>query len=170
MSRRHHPHLLALTLLAGAAAAGRAGAEAPPPVPCVAFAVSGLPFRACVDATAPGGGFSLRGPGQADSLGGLLYDDEDETAEEPFFFLSTDYEAGVPIGGYAPPPTYFRLTLRWDSAGPRGGALVAEVCGPEAVPVRIGPQGPPEWRSCGQWTVLVGGLTFPIDAARRRGL
>lgn len=156
------------TTLVGTLAADPGPAEAPLPPPlqhCVAFEAMALPFRVCVGASALGGGFSLHGPGQPGGVGGLLFDNE---GEPPFFLLSTDYEAGVPVGGHPPPPHYFRLTLRWESAGPWRGILAAEFCGPEPVPVRLGAAAP-ELRFCGQWATLVDGLAFPSDAARRRG-
>jgi hypothetical protein len=122
-----------------------------------------LPFRVCVDAAAPGGGFWLWGPGQPSGIGGFL----DDEGTEPFFILSTDYEPGVSLGGYPPTPRYFRLTLRWDSAGSRPGALVAEVCGAEPVLLRFGAEAAPKARSCGEWVPLLSALAFPVEAARR---
>jgi hypothetical protein len=127
------------------------------PSECAALEIAELPFRACIDPAAPGGGFSFHGPGQSSALGGLLFDE----GEEPFFLMSTDFEAGASIGGHAPPPSYFRLTLRWDSSGPRRDTLTVEVCGPQLVPVRVGAAPSQELRGCGQWITLIDGLLFP---------
>jgi hypothetical protein len=142
--------------LVGAALIALAPAEARPQ-DCVAFQVAELSFQACVDPAAPGGGFSLHGPSQSSALGGFLLDE----GKEPFFLLSTDFEADVPIGGHAPPRSYFRLTLRWDSSGPRRGELALEVCGPQLVAVRVRVTSPQELQGCGQWITLLDDLMFP---------
>jgi hypothetical protein len=168
--RLHSITKLVVPALTGAALTVCADAEARPPQ-CVAFEVAEMPFRACVDTAAPGGGFSFHGPGQSSPLGGLLSSE----GKDPFFLLNTDFETGVSVGGHAPPPSYFSLTLRWDSVGPREGVLALEVCGPEPVAVRLRPFVPQVPRGCGRWMTLIKGLVFPDHvrveppaAARRR--
>jgi hypothetical protein len=143
--------------VAGVALTALAPAEAKP-AECIMLEIAELPFQACVDPAAPGGGFSLHGPSQSGALGGFLFDEE----KAPFFLLSTDFEAGVSVGGSAP-PSYFHLTLRWDSSGPRRGMLALEVCGPQPVTVRVGAASQQELRGCGQWVMLIDGLMFPAD-------
>jgi hypothetical protein len=135
------------------------------PARCTTFEVAELPFSACVDVAAPGGGFVLYGPGYSNGLGGLLVDGE----EEPFFLLNTDYAPDTPIGLHAPPPSYFSLTLRWDSAGTRRGILAMEVCGPRPLVVRLEMRGPGDLRHCGQWMTLMADLEFPGTLPRKFG-
>jgi hypothetical protein len=137
-----------------------------PQLRCAAFTVEELPFRVCVDTEAPGGGFSFRGPAQSSTLGGLLFDDEEEGGNKPFYLLNTDFEAGVPVGTHPAPRTYFSLTLRWDSAGSRRNILMLEVCGPEAGTLRLETEDLKVVPMCGRSIELINGLSFPISNQR----
>ena len=125
---------------------------------CVAFEAAGVPFYACVSNWP--GGFRLSAGGQA-SVGALRVGDE----SGPFLLLSMDYEEGDRVGAWTA-ATDFVVTLRWDGAGPRRDTLAAEFCAPGGpVPVRVHFEGPPQPRSCGQWTTLLDGLAFPSSAS-----
>lgn len=127
---------------------------------CADFEAAGVPFYTCIsDGPA---GFRLSA-GEQTSVGALRLEDENGQ----FLVLSMDYEEGDRVGAWTA-ATDFVVTLRWGSAGPHRDELAVEFCGPRPVPVRIRFQGPPEPRSCGQWTTLLDGLTYPDKVTERR--
>ena len=127
---------------------------------CAAFDAAGVPFYAC--AARGSGSFWLSARGQP-AVRALRLDGDGG----PFFLLSMDYEEGDRAGAWTA-SAGFVLTLRRGGAGPRRDQLAAEFCGPAPVPVRQGPEGPPEPRSCGQWTTLLDGSAFRSDVAVER--